>query len=138
MFAIAPRIVFGLFGNNDPGFRNFHQHDAICLRGGARQPAALNRVIAKFFCVRFIVVFGINFHFAIRIAIDSFVPVKKSDRVRKFPFKFVLLAEPIPSHVNGIRVSLGLNFTSVCKITIRRTRQSQMLAQSCAFIIAPE
>jgi hypothetical protein len=91
----ALRLTFGLFGTNCPGFGNLDQHGAICPRGGARQPVALGSVVAKFLSVR-IFVFGIDFHFEIRIAIDSFVSPKNRCKARKFLFKFSRLTEPIP------------------------------------------
>lgn len=62
-------ITFGLFGTNNPGVGNLDQHRAIVSRGGARQPTALGRVVAKFFGIRLIVVVNINFHCEFRIRI---------------------------------------------------------------------
>jgi hypothetical protein len=68
--------LFGLFDTKDPGFGNLNQHGAISPRSGARQPAAFGSVVAKFLSVG-IFVFGIDFHFEFRIAIDSSTPHRK-------------------------------------------------------------
>jgi hypothetical protein len=94
--AAALRLAFGLFGTNYPGFGNLDQHGAICPRSGARQPAAFGSVVAKFLSVR-IFVFGIDFHFEFRIAIDSSVSLKNRCKAGKFLFKFSRLTEPIPA-----------------------------------------
>jgi hypothetical protein len=92
--ATTSPVAFGLFGANDPGLGNLDQHGAICLRSGARQPAALRSVVAKFLSVG-IFVFGIDFHIEFRIAIDSSVSLENRDKARKFLFKFSRLMEPI-------------------------------------------
>ena len=83
-------VAFGPFGTNHPGFGNLHQHDAICFRGGARQPTAFGGVVAKFLSVCFIV-FRINFHFEFRITIDSSVFPENRIRPGKVPVQIFAL-----------------------------------------------
>ena len=92
---MAPGVAFGLFGTNYPGFGDLDQHGAISLRSRLRKPAAFRSVVAKFLSVR-IFVFGIDFHFEFRIAIESFAFPENRDKARKFLFKFSRLTEPIP------------------------------------------
>src|SRR5262249_58990506 len=55
---------------------------------------------------------------------------------RKVPTQIFALNGTNFVHVNRTRWSSRLKLTSVLKKTISRTRQSKMVAQSCAFIIA--
>jgi hypothetical protein len=91
---MTPCVALDLFGTNHPGFGNLDQHDAICFRGGARQPTAFRSVVAKFFSVGFIASLSISILNPTSQLIPLYSP-KIGFVEEKFPFKFSRLTEPI-------------------------------------------